>query len=97
MKNVENLIEVATRNASEDRAATKILLTNLMLYMKSSDDRHREVGMVAAKYVETLQRSNEQLVKIATMLQKKNSQEQITEISASERDELFELINSGDE
>ena len=42
-----------------------------MKYMQSSDDRHREVGLVAAKYLETLQRSNEQLVKLAALIQKK--------------------------
>ena len=67
---------------------------NLMKYMQSTDDRHREVGLVAAKYLETLQRSNEQLVKIAALVQKKASNEQDTSISEEERDELFEMINS---
>ena len=54
MKEVEELITEATRNVSEDRAATKVLLTNLMKYMQETTDRHREVGLVAAKYLETL-------------------------------------------
>ena len=70
---------------------------NLMKYMQSTDDRHREVGLVAAKYLETLQRSNEQLVKIAALVQKKTSNEQDTSISEEERDELFEMINSDTE
>tara|TARA_E500000305_G_C3908136_1_gene182023 strand:- start:252 stop:581 length:330 start_codon:yes stop_codon:yes gene_type:complete len=94
MKKVETLIDEATRNVSEDRAATKILLTNLMKFMQETDDRHREVGLVAAKYLETLQRSNEQLVKIATLVQKKTSSEAHESISDEEKDELFDLINS---
>ncbi len=69
-KKVEDYIDQAKSNITEDRAATKTLLMNLMKYMQTSDDRHREVGLVAAKYLETLQRSNEQLVKLAALVQK---------------------------
>lgn len=96
-QSVQELINAATTNVQDDRAATKVLLMNLMKYMQSTDDRHREVGLVAAKYLETLQRSNEQLVKIAALVQKKTSNEQDTSISEEERDELFEMINSDTE
>ena len=82
-KEVENFI-------TEDRAATKTLLMNLMKYMQSSDDRHREVGLVAAKYLETLQRSNEQLVKLAALVQKKTSENQ--NITDQDKQDLFDLI-----
>ena len=93
-KDIEELISDATRNVNEDRAATKVLLTNLMKYMQGVDDRHREVGLIAAKYVETLQRSNEQLVKIASLVQKKENLQRNLSISDDEKDELFDLINS---
>tara|TARA_B100000963_G_C22170084_1_gene469858 strand:+ start:197 stop:517 length:321 start_codon:yes stop_codon:yes gene_type:complete len=93
-ESVENLISEATSNVQEDRAATKVLLMNLMKYMQSSDDRHREVGIVAAKYLETLQRSNEQLVKIASLVHKKTSLHTDSSISDKEKDEIFEMINS---
>lgn len=91
-RKLEKFIEQATANIVEDRAATKTLLMTLMKYMKISDDRHKEVGMVAAKYLETLQRSNEQLVKIAALVQKKSSAEQ--GITEEDKKELFDLINS---
>ena len=69
-KKLENFIEQATSNVTDDRAATKSLLMTLMKYMSVSDDRHKEVGLIAAKYLETLQRSNEQLVKLAALIQK---------------------------
>ena len=87
-QNVENYIENATANIVEDRAATKALLMSLMDYMKSGEDKHREFGTIAAKYLETLQRSNEQLVKLASLLQK---------ISEEDKQELFDLINSSPE
>ena len=57
-----NYIEEATKNITDDRAATKTLLMNLMKFMQSGEERHREFGLIAAKYLETLQRSNEQLL-----------------------------------
>ena len=91
-QNLENYIEKATTNIEDDRAATKSLLMSLMKFMTSSDDKHREFGMVAAKYLETLQRSNEQLVKLASLIQKKEDKhEGITE---EDKKELFDLINS---
>jgi len=96
-KDLDNFLEDATRNVNEDRAATKVLLTNLMKYMQSTDDRHREVGLIAAKYLETLQRSNEQLVKIAGLVQRATKSHLDTSISDDERDELFDLINSEEE
>ena len=97
MSEVKDLISEATRNVKEDRAATKSLLMSLMKYMQVGDDRHREVGIVAAKYLETLQRSNEQLVKIATLVHKKTSSKEDASISDEERDELFDMINSSPE
>lgn len=88
---LENYIDKARENIEEDRAATKTLLMNLMKFMSSSDDRHREVGLVAAKYLETLQRSNEQLVKIAALIQKQTNVS--NEISEEDKQELFDLIN----
>ena len=70
-QNLKNYIEKATQNIDEDRAATKSLLMSLLQYMQTGDDRHREFGLIASKYLETLQRSNEQLVKLASLLQKK--------------------------
>ena len=80
MKKLKEFVEQATTNITEDRAATKTLLMSLMKYMQVSEDRHKEVGIIAAKYLETLQRSNEQLVKIAGLIGKRETQsEEITE------------------
>ena len=94
-KKLETFIEQATKNVTDDRAATKSLLMTLMKYMSVSEDRHKEVGLVAAKYLETLQRSNEQLVKLAALVQKKSGTEQ--GISELDKQELFDLINSSGE
>jgi len=90
-QDLQNYIDQATSNVTEDRAATKTLLMSLMKFMQTGDDRHRELGLVAAKYLETLQRSNEQLVKLAALLQKnEKATENITE---EDKQELFDMIN----
>tara|TARA_B100001057_G_scaffold497833_1_gene603056 strand:- start:1169 stop:1471 length:303 start_codon:yes stop_codon:yes gene_type:complete len=90
-KKLENFIERANQNIVEDRAATKTLLMTIMKYMQTGDDRHREVGLIAAKYLETLQRSNEQLVKLASLMQK--GEKSSDGISDQDRQDLFDLIN----
>ena len=61
-----------------------------MKYMIVSEDRHKEVGMIAAKYVETLQRSNEQLVKLTSLVQKQASTN--NEMTEKDKDDLFDMI-----
>ena len=92
MKDVEDYLQEAIKNIQHDRAATKTLLMTLMKYMQISEDRHKEVGLIAAKYLETLQRSNEQLVKVTSIVAKKSSgSDQITD---KDRQDLFDMINS---
>ena len=90
MKDLETYIDEAIKNIRSDRAITTALLMELMDYMKKDDDRKETVGTIAAKYVETLQRSNEQLVKVSTLIQKKSGAEQ--SLSEEDKSELFDLI-----
>ena len=94
-KDFESLTEEALKNIREDRSQTKELLKDLVKYLSNDEHRHKEVGFTAAKYVETLQRSNEQLVKIVT-LQKKSIVED-TNLSKDERDEIFKELNKENE
>ena len=96
MKDVEKYILESIENIKEDRDVTKSLLKDVMMYLSGDETRHERVGQVAAKYVETLQRSNEQLVKISALLQKKAGAEQ--GLTDEDKSELFDLIkdsNSG--
>lgn len=86
-KDFDNLTEEALTNIREDRQQTNDLLKDLIKYISGAEDRHRDVGLTAAKYVETLQRSNEQLVKIVALKQK--SEKGLTGLSDEERAEIF--------
>jgi len=91
LKELEDYLSKAIANINNDRAITSTLLTDVVIYLKQNEQNHKEMGQIAAKYVETLQRSNEQLVKICTILQKKNSVN--TTLSEKDKDELFDIIN----
>jgi hypothetical protein len=58
-------------NIREDRDKAKEFLEQLEEVVILNDTYSlKQLGLVAAKYLETLQRSNEQLVKVAALLQK---------------------------
>ena len=86
------LLSEALSNIREDRKKVKNLLKELQGEISSADTTHARSGVVAAKYVETLQRSNEQLVKIIAMINKNRKQEEDTTLSSEEKDSIFELI-----
>ena len=92
IKSVDDYIQESLTNIRDDRAITSTLLTELMIEMKKVGDldTHKELGLIASKYVETLQRSNEQLVKITNILSKK--QESSVELNDSDKEQLFDLI-----
>jgi len=90
LKKLDHYLEQAIDNIDNDRKITRELLDDVVRYMSKDEARHREVGLTASKYVETLQRSNEQLVKVAALIQKN----QVKDVGLSEEDkeELFSLI-----
>tara|TARA_Y100000592_G_scaffold56027_3_gene88127 strand:+ start:9000 stop:9293 length:294 start_codon:yes stop_codon:yes gene_type:complete len=92
-KDLESLIEQALTNINKDRQETETLLGELKEYMSVAKERYSDSGNIAAKFVETLQRSNEQLVKLATLVYKKESQKNINGLSDEDKDSLFDIIN----
>tara|TARA_E500000305_G_scaffold111585_2_gene125923 strand:+ start:1581 stop:1865 length:285 start_codon:yes stop_codon:yes gene_type:complete len=91
---LDEYITEAIDNIRTDRETTKELLNDAINYMSSKHDAHETVGNIAAKYVETLQRSNEQLVKVMGLLQKREVKQE--GLSETDKKELFDLISSGD-
>ena len=94
-KTVDQILQEAVDNIRKDRDVTKRLLDDVMVYLSKSEERHREVGITAAKYVETLQRSNEQLVKISTLLKRTEKQE--TGLTADDKKDIFDLLQGNTE
>jgi hypothetical protein len=94
-RNLEEYIIEATRNIREDRALAKSLLVDTMNDMKMSDAARKELGSIAAKYVENLQRSNEQMVKISALLQKQ--QGGAVGLSEEDKEDLYDMLNKEEE
>jgi len=92
-KDIEGYVEEAIDNIRNDRAVASNLLVDLMNHIKQDDARHQYSGQVAAKYLEVLQRSNEQLVKITSLLSKKK--EAAAGLSVQDREEIYDIINEG--
>mgnify|MGYP003117488221 CR=1 FL=1 len=72
-------IENAIKNIQEDREITRELLDDAVKWLAVDEARHKEIGMTLAKYVETLQRSNEQLVKLCGLMSKQETSDKLTD------------------
>ena len=62
-----------------------------MIYLKKNEENHKSTGLIVAKYLETLQRSNEQLVKLAALLQRQRSHD--VGLTDDDKEELYDLLN----
>ena len=91
--NLEQYVEETTKNIREDRAMAKTLLMDVMADMAASPTDRREMGPIAAKFVENLQRSNEQMVKLASILQRQTTTS--VGLTAEDKEQLFDLLNEG--
>jgi len=90
----KDYVEEAIQNIRTDRAAASSLLTELMRHMQQQGKHsHQEYGTICAKYLETLQRSNEQLVKLASILKKEVSTK--VGLSSEMKEEIFDIIQGG--
>jgi hypothetical protein len=97
IKSTEDYILEASRNIDEDRKLASKLLSDIMQRLEETKENtlsQRRLGEVAAKYLETLQRSNEQLVKLTSIVQEQE------ELNKDEDDlnaeDIFNSINSGE-
>ena len=92
-KKVDKYINEAIDNIREDRKITRELLDDALKWLVKDEARHKEVGIVLSKYVETLQRSNEQLVKIVNLMKKDTK----SSLSFEDKEELYGLISGENE
>lgn len=95
--NKQELIEKAILNIEQDRKSAQELLEDVAEFIGEAKERYASSGMVAAKYLETLQRSNEQLVKLISLM-KKTQQDEYGDLNQKDKESLYdEIEDSGDE
>jgi len=90
-----DLIEEAIKNIRLDRDLTYELLGELKAEITVNNISQKEVGLTAAKYMETLQRSNEQMVKLIAIMRKDKPDGNSLDISDAEADEIMQIIKEG--
>ena len=87
---VDDLMDEAIENIRNDRKVAREFLNELANQIAQNAENNRALSPVAAKHIETMQRSNEQLVKVLTLKQK----ERTKEIGLTDEDKasLFDMI-----
>ena len=88
--NLDNLLDEALDNIRGDRDLAREFLNEISNVIATDPDQNKYLSPVAAKHIETMQRSNEQLVKLIGIKQK-NAAESLG-LSDEDKDNLFDLI-----
>jgi hypothetical protein len=89
-KTIDSLIVEALNNIRSDRKIAKEFLNEIANQIAGDAEQNKYLSPVAAKHIETMQRSNEQLVKIINLKQKGSTG--TVELNQKEKDELFDMI-----
>jgi hypothetical protein len=92
-KDLDTLISEALGNIRDDRKSAREFLNEIANQIAKDPEQNKYLSPVAAKHVETMQRSNEQLVKIIGLRQK--GQPRGMDLSDSDKENLFDLIQGG--
>ena len=91
MAKFDNILEEALHNIKLDRNAANTALDEICQDIHVGKLDHGRCGMIVAKYLETLQRSNEQLVKVASLMAKTNKES--LSITDTELEAIYDNLN----
>lgn len=86
----DDLMDEAIENIRTDRELAREFLNELANQIAQNAENNRALSPVAAKHIETMQRSNEQLVKVLNLKQKEKSKE--FGLSEDDKANLFDMI-----
>ena len=90
------LADDAINNINEDRGQAKFFITKYLEEISDGKTTYKEAGHIIAKFLETLQRSNEQLVKLTSLFERSHSTTSL-EFSEAEKQKIFDTIKDSDE
>tara|TARA_B100000287_G_C20656316_1_gene788684 strand:- start:127 stop:432 length:306 start_codon:yes stop_codon:yes gene_type:complete len=88
--NLENLMDEALDNIRNDRKVAREFLNEIANQIATDAEQNKYLSPVAAKHIETLQRSNEQLVKLIGIRTKSTPAN--VELSEKDKDHIFDII-----
>ena len=89
-QDLDTLIDEALDNIRNDRKVAREFLNEIATQIAKDADNNRSLSPVAAKHIETMQRSNEQLVKLIAI--KRKSVSETVELSENDKNSLFDII-----
>ena len=89
-QDLDTLIDEALDNIRNDRKVAREFLNEIATQIAKDADNNRSLSPVAAKHIETMQRSNEQLVKLIAI--KRKSVSETVELSENDKNNLFDII-----
>ena len=89
-KDLDSLLDEALDNIRNDRKTAREFLNEIANQIAHDPEKNRSLSPVAAKHVESLQRSNEQLVKIIGLRQKEETKE--FGLTEEDKENLFEMM-----
>ena len=89
-KDLDTLMDEALTNIRDDRKIAREFLNEIANQIAADPEKNRSLSPVAAKHVETMQRSNEQLVKLISLRQKDKSES--ADLTDDDRNKIFDLI-----
>jgi len=89
-KKVDKILKEAIDNIKDDRQITRELLDDAIKWLSKDESRHQNIGITLSKYVETLQRSNDQLVRVAGLMSK---HEDNNNLSESDMEDIYKMID----
>lgn len=87
---LDTLIGEALGNIRDDRKLAREFLNEIANQIAADAENNRSLSPVAAKHIETMQRSNEQLVKIIGLKSKKKGQN--FELSETDKNEIYDIL-----
>jgi len=93
-KDIDSLMDEALQNIRSDRKIAREFLNEIANQIAGDPEKNRSLSPVAAKHVETMQRSNEQLVKLISLRQKDRSNS--VELSDEDKNSIFDMIQNGE-
>ena len=89
---IETLMTEALSNIRDDRKVAREFLNEIANIISNDTEQNKYLSPVAAKHIETLQRSNEQLVKIISIQSKKTESSNV--LSDTDKESLFDMIQT---
>ena len=97
---IKELFDQIYENALDDREKAIDLFQDLANTLSSDPTYHNMNGPVIAKYLERLNKSNDQLIKLAEIIQHaeiEKNKNKLKGMTNSEKDEIFKIIDKKNE